>query len=85
MAQSSMSRSFFLAASFHGRRLHLGEVPCRMIALKHAHLRLVAIEEDRRRLITDPLVVEDIALRHPPGEAHRQGGIEAAQPRETAI
>lgn len=85
MAQSSMSRSFFLAANFHGHRLHLVEVSFRMIALKHAHLRMVVIEEDRRRLIMDPLVVEDIALRHPREEAHRQGGTEVIQPREIVI
>ena len=80
-----MSRSSFLAANFLGRRLHLVEVFLFTTASKHAHLRLAAIEEGCPRLIMDPLVVEDIALRHPQEELHRQGDMEVVQSREIVI
>lgn len=85
MARSSMSRSSFLAANFHGRRLHLAEVFLLTIASKHAHPRMAAIAEDNPHLIMDPLVGEDIGLRHPQEEAHRQGGMEVVQPQEIVI
>lgn len=56
-----------------------------MTASKLVYHRLAAIVEDRPSLIMDPRVVEDIALRHPPEEAHHQGGMEVVQPREIVI
>lgn len=53
-----------------------------MIASKHVRHLLATIAEDRPSLIMGPLVVQDIALRHPPEEAHHQGGMEVVQPRE---
>ena len=85
MVQSSVFRLSFLAESSHGRRLQLEEVLLFMTISKHAHFRLAATEEDRRLLIMDPLVVEDIALRHSPDEAHRQGSMEVVQLREIVI
>ena len=76
-----MSPSSFLAAGFHGHHLHL--VEHLTIASKHVRHLLVIIVEDRPSLIMGLLVVQDIALRHPPEEAHHQGGMEVVQPRET--
>ena len=82
MAQSSMSRLSFLAANFHGRRLHFVEVLALMIASRHAHLPRAAIEEDLLSPIMGFLGVEDIAHHHHPEEAHLQGDMEVAQPQE---
>lgn len=75
-----MSPSSFLAADFHVHHLHLVELL--MIASKHVRHPLATIVEDRPSLIMGPLVVQDIALRQPPEEAHHQGDTEVVQPRE---
>lgn len=56
-----------------------------MIASKHVRHQLAAIVEDRPSPTMDLLVVQDIALHHPPEEAHHQGGMEVVQPREIVI
>ena len=53
--------------------------------MKHAHLRLAIIEEDRPYPITDRREAEDTVLPHSLGEVHRQGGMGSDQPREIVI
>ena len=83
MAQLSMSPSSFLVVGSHGHHPHLVELLT--IVSKHVRHRLAATVEDRPNPIMDPLVVQDIALRHPPEEAHHQGGTEVVHPQGIVI
>ena len=84
-AQSSMSQLSSLAVDSHGRRLHLVEALPSMTTLKHAHLRLAAIEEDYPHPILDPREAEDTVLHRSLEEVHHQGGMGFDQPQEIVI